>query len=71
MKRLPTIHRIQMAVLEAEGFFPKSCWIAHVKEQMGLPVRRAWNRGNEDRDDPCPTHRTAGIKAAIERLMEE
>jgi hypothetical protein len=69
MKR-PTIHAIQMDVLSEEGFFPKSCWIAHVKEQMGLPVRRAWNRGSEDRDDPCPPHRVAAIKASIERLSQ-
>jgi len=29
---------------ERSGFAPKTCWIAHVKELNGLPVRRAWNR---------------------------
>ncbi|NMC11653.1 MAG: hypothetical protein GYA34_02090 [Chloroflexi bacterium] len=36
------------------GFSAKSCWIAHVKEICGLPVRRAYNRIGDERKNPCP-----------------
>lgn len=32
-----------------------TCWIAHVRELNGLPVRRAWNRRpGQQRQNPCP-----------------
>lgn len=34
--------------------YVRTCWIAHVKELNGLPVRRAWNRKGNNRDNPCP-----------------
>jgi hypothetical protein len=48
------------------GFVPKSCWIAHVKELLGLPVRYAPNRLRVDlRSNPCPEHRKAALIAAF------
>lgn len=47
------------------GFAPKSCWIAHVKELSGLPVRRAWNRSSRGRKVPCPPKKIKPIRAAF------
>jgi hypothetical protein len=56
---------IQEYVKENFGFIPKSCWIAHVKEISGLPVRRAPNRQGEDRMVPCPPGKVKPIQAAL------
>lgn len=33
----------------------KTCWIADIKRQLGLPTRKAYNRKNEDFVlFPCP-----------------
>jgi hypothetical protein len=45
---MATIEEIQDYVRTRYGFVPKSCWIADVKEQNGLPVRPAWNRALPD-----------------------
>jgi hypothetical protein len=47
------------------GFVPKSCWIAHVKELSGLPVKRAWNRSSQGRKMPCPLEKVEPIRAAF------
>jgi hypothetical protein len=47
------------------GFAPKSCWIAHVKELSGLPVKRAWNRSSQGRKVPCPPDKVEPIRAAL------
>jgi len=46
-------------------FVPKTCWIAHVKELNGLPVRRAWNRAGRGRVVPCPDERRSAIEQAF------
>ena len=34
----------------------KSCWIADVKRQLGLPVRKAHNRKTSTITNKCPAH---------------
>ena len=50
--QMATYKEIQDWVREEHGFSIKSCWIAHMKEQCGLPLRSAPNRQGEDR--ACP-----------------
>src|SRR5713101_4452131 len=48
------------------GWVPKTCWIAHMKELCGLPVRKAPNRGQgSQRQVPCPEDRRSAIHAAF------
>jgi hypothetical protein len=62
---MATYHQIQDYVKAKYGFIPKTCWIADVKEQSGLPVRRAWNRANDDRQVPCPPQKITAIMDAL------
>lgn len=41
---MATYKQIQTWVKQQYGFTPETCWIAHVKELMGLSVRSAPNR---------------------------
>ncbi len=36
---LATYQQIQEWVRQQYGFVPETCWIAHVKESCGLPLR--------------------------------
>jgi hypothetical protein len=57
---------IQRWVKDKFGFVPKTCWIAHLKELLGMPVRVAPNRVRLDsRSNPCPEHRKAALFAAF------
>ena len=67
--RMATYSEISRVTHEIGGFTPAACWIAHVKEQMGLPVRRAPNRQDGNvRVKPCPPQRKPAIVAAMRRL---
>lgn len=60
---------IQAYVHEMSGFVPKTCWIAHVKEMCGIPVRTAYNRKSADsRAHPCPPDKQEAIKSALEHF---
>lgn len=61
---MATYKEIQDYVDQKYGFEPKTCWIAHVKELSGLPVRKAWNREGE-RNNPCPPGKVERIKEAF------
>ena len=51
---MATYSQIQRVTHEIGGFTPETCWIAHVKQQMGMHVRRAWNRKDAGRCvKPC------------------
>ncbi len=53
-------------VKEMVGWAPKTCWIAHMKELCGLPLRKAPNRRDaSQRQEPCPEDRRAAIRAAF------
>ena len=60
---MATYRQIQHYVKLKYGFQPKTCWIADVKELVGLPVREARNRAGDDRQVPCPDEK---IEAIIE-----
>ena len=62
---MATYAEIQERVRKICNRTPKSCWIAHVKEMNGLPVRRAPNRQGEVRQCPCPTRMIAPIEQAF------
>lgn len=59
--------RIQEELRPSMGYV-KTCWIADVKERLGFPMRKAWNRRGEVRIEPCPPDKRAAIIAAMERL---
>jgi addiction module HigA family antidote len=67
---MPTYKDIQDKVKQMYGFKPKTCWIAHTKEIMGLPVRQAANRKGPTREVPCPQSKMEQIKKVIEDLMQ-
>ncbi len=62
---MPTYMEIQDYVRRRYGFVPETCWIAHVKELCGLPVRKAWNRAGQARMAPCPPEKRPAIKEAF------
>jgi hypothetical protein len=64
-EKVATYMDIQDYVEEHFGYKPKSCWIAHVKEIYGLPLRIAWNRAGEERKNPCPPGKVKDIESAF------
>jgi hypothetical protein len=62
---MATYDQIQQWVEEKYGFTPKTCWIADMKEECGLPVRLAHNRQGKTRLHPCPKEKKKAIKAAF------
>jgi hypothetical protein len=62
---MATYDQIQEYVSARHRFVPKTCWIAHVKEMVGLPVTRAWNRRCDKREQPCPPGKVEPIKDAF------
>ncbi|HOM97617.1 MAG TPA: hypothetical protein PLY41_04885 [Acetomicrobium sp.] len=57
--------QIQKWVKENFGFVPKTCWIADVKEQCGIKMKKAWNREGMERIDPCPEDKREAIRMAL------
>ncbi len=62
---MATYSQIDDFCRERFGFSVKTCWIAHVKSDLGLPVRRAWNRAAAERQVPCPSDKRSAIVAAL------
>ncbi len=42
-----------------------SNWIAHAKEEYGIPLKRAWNRKGEERLWKCPKKHLEKFKEAF------
>lgn len=64
-----TYEDIAKRVKKDSGFVPKTCWIAHVLELNGLPVRRASNRIDPHvRKEPCPPEKRKCIEDAMRAL---
>ena len=62
-------HRdIHAYVKDNFGFTLKTCWIAHVKEMSGLPLRLAWNRRRAQREEPRPPHSVQAIRGALKHF---
>ena len=63
---MATYKEIQDYVKSTYGFLPKTCWIAHIKELCGVPVKVAYNRHSPDkREKPCPPEKIEPIQAAF------
>lgn len=62
---MATYKEIRGWVKNKYGYQPRTCWIADVKEQCGLRVRRAWNRKSNKRMVPCPKQKVKDIKVAF------
>ena len=63
---MATYKEIQGYVKETYGFLPKTCWIAHIKELCGIPVKNAPNRiSPSHREKPCPPEKMPYIKKAF------
>lgn len=65
---MSTYKMVQLRVKEEAGYVPKTCWIAHVLELNGYPLRRAHNRKDRrTRLVLCPPDK----RPAIERVLRE
>lgn len=63
---MATYRQISEWVKRNFDFVPKTCWIAHVKELHGLPVKAAHNRHDlAVRVMPCPEDKKLPIEAAF------
>lgn len=62
-----TYKQVQVYVKKKYGYIPQTCWIAHVKEMCGLPVRKAHNRTGK-RKKPCPDNKVNDIKYAFKHF---
>lgn len=67
---MPTYEEIQETVKNKHGFIPKTCWIAHVKEKMGLTVKRSHRRQGE-RKHPCPNNKQKYIEEVVQELLNK
>ena len=63
---MPTYSAIQDFVRKRYGRVVKTCHIAHVKSQLGLPMRK--RRSESPRKYPCPEVYRAWIEDAIRSL---
>lgn len=59
---------IQEYVRAKYGFVPKTCWIADIKNQHGIPMRKAPNRQAEQRVHPCPAEKKAALTQSMREL---
>ena len=66
---MATYAEIQDFVRKRAGRTVKTCWIAHVKELLGLTLRRAPNRSDpKHRLHPCPEWARPLIETALSHL---
>lgn len=65
---MATYKQIQNWVKQQYGYVPKTCWIADVKNQVGLPMRKAPNRQGMVRVFPCPQEKVEPILSALKHF---
>ena len=66
---MATYRQIQDDIRTRHSTVVKTCWIAHVKELNGLPVRQAPNRRSRDvREVPCPASMRPLIEESLHRF---
>lgn len=65
---MATYEQIQKWVKENYGFYPKTCWIAHVKEISGLPVQPSSRHRGKERANPCPPNNVEPIQIALQHF---
>lgn len=63
---MPTYPAIQATIVSAGGRSVKTCWIAHVKEQCGIPMGPSRRTG--PRKHPCPPSAFPRIISAFRTL---
>jgi hypothetical protein len=69
---MATYRQFQECVRLKYGYVPKTCWIAHVKADLGLVRRLAPNRADsEKRKYPCPPGRRNAILECMGRLSPQ
>lgn len=67
---MATYRQVQDHVKARAGFVPKTCWIAHVKDEHGLTSKNAPNRISPDRrEHPCPADKRTAIEAALRHFQ--
>lgn len=63
---MATYGEIQEYVKDKYGYTVKTCWIAHAKEILGMPLKVANNRiSSGSRKHPCPENKLEVIKEAF------
>lgn len=68
---MATYQEIAALARQIGGRTVKTCWIAHVKSDLGLPMRTAPNRYDpNERVHPCPASARPAIVEALRRLGE-
>ena len=66
---MTTYAEIQEDIKKKNGRTVQTCWIAHVKELNGLPLRKAPNRLSvTNRQAPCPTEVRPLIESSMRRF---
>jgi hypothetical protein len=65
---MATYKQIQSYVKQRYGYMPKTCWIAHVKELVGMSVPRSPNRQGDERMHPCPVDKQNDIREALQHF---
>jgi hypothetical protein len=65
---MATYKEIQDYIKGRYGYIPKTCWIADIKNDLGMTTRTAPNRISEKRKYPCPLERRDDIIEAIKFL---
>lgn len=66
---MATYKQIQEYVQKNNGYVPKTCWIAHVKELSGLNPKVSGNRRDaKERICPCPPSKKEDIRKAFEHF---
>lgn len=62
---MATYREIREYVKKKHGYVAQDCWIAHIKEVCGLPLRPASNRKGPSRSELCPESKRADIVEAF------
>ncbi len=66
---MTTYKQIQNYIKETYNTSVKTCWIADIKEQCGIKMRKALNRiSQNERTNPCPKSKSECIKAALKHF---
>jgi len=63
---MATYKELQEYIKKEYGYYPKNCWIAHMKEVCGLNPRMSPNRYDPNkRVCPCPLEKQDDIREAF------
>ncbi|MBU8773203.1 hypothetical protein [Cytobacillus oceanisediminis] len=66
---MATYPKIQEYIKQKHGYVPKTCWIAHMKEKVGLKPRIAPNRQSlNKRTNPCPEEKQNDLIEAFKHF---